>query len=269
MWERTTCELCPTQQSWSENCTNHPGIAQTHLWHWLFKYWTTEGGHGTSPVTLYFLIFPSFSLSLLLLQKTPGSGSKLCSPRLQPFTSFQYSGWIGSYSLYLWCFLDITCSRHALPAWRTYPANVPDCRTELQPFSKNSLDIWDTFHIFIGSKLNWKWPYCLTYILVFTQPHVSPFSILWHGLGRWEGPKTLHLLWQQFSLTLLYSATFWFVCCSESCSKCLWKAPATQGILVFVLSYMSDHSRCLGLTQGKAPSCSCTSCPIPQLSLLC
>lgn len=56
MWERTTCELCPAHQSWSENCINHPGMAQTHLWHWWFKYWTTEGGN--TPSHIGFSCFP-------------------------------------------------------------------------------------------------------------------------------------------------------------------------------------------------------------------
>lgn len=93
---------------------------------------------------------------------------------------------------------------------------------------------------------------------------LSPYP---DSLGRLEGSKTLNFLWQQFFLTLLYSATFSCVCSNESCSKCLWKTPATQRILVFVISNVSNNSRCLGLTQGKAPSCSSLSCPIPQLSL--
>lgn len=78
MWERTTCELCPAHQSWSENCTNHPGMAQTHFWHWLLN--IEPQREGTSPVPLDFLVFPSLSLSLLLLQKTLVFGSKLHSP---------------------------------------------------------------------------------------------------------------------------------------------------------------------------------------------
>lgn len=168
MWERTTCELCPAHHSWSETCINHPGTAQSHLWHWIFN--TGPQREGTAPVTLDVLVFPSLPLSLLLLQKTLVFGSKLHSPRLQPFTRFWCSGWIGSCSLHLGRFSDTTCSRHAIPTWRIHPVNVPDCRTDLQPFHTNSLDIWDTSHILTGSRLNWKWPYCLTYILVFTHP---------------------------------------------------------------------------------------------------
>lgn len=135
-------------------------------------------------------------------------GSKLHSPRPQPFTSFWYCGWIGSFSLHLGCFSDTTCSKHAIPAWRTHPVNVPDCRTDLQPFHTNSPDIWDISHISTGSGLNWKWPYCLTYILIFTQPSwaLSPHL---DSLGRLERPKTLNFLWHQFSPTLLICVQQW------------------------------------------------------------
>lgn len=59
------------------------------------------------------------------------------------------------------------------------------------------------------------------------------------------------------------------MCSNESCSKCLWKTPATQRIVVFVISNVSNNSRCLGLTQGKAPSCSSLSCPIPSCLWMC
>lgn len=31
MWERTTSKLCPTDWSWSEDCINHQGTAQTQV----------------------------------------------------------------------------------------------------------------------------------------------------------------------------------------------------------------------------------------------
>lgn len=59
MWERTTCELCPAHQSWSENPITHPGMAQTHLGHWLFD--IEPQREGAAPVTLDFLVCPSLS----------------------------------------------------------------------------------------------------------------------------------------------------------------------------------------------------------------
>lgn len=153
MGERTT------QQSWSEKCINHPGMAQTHSWHWLFKYWTTEGGN--SPSHIGFSCCPISLPEFAAAAEETGDGSKLHSPgsSLSPV-----SGWVGSCSLHLGCFSDATCSKHAIPTWKTFPLNVPDCRTGLQPFHKSSLDIWDISHIFTGSRLNWKWKYCLAYI---------------------------------------------------------------------------------------------------------